>query len=286
MTIQEALKSAIDQLKSTSTSPSLDAEVLLAFVLKKDKKFLYMNPHKILGRTYVRTFKKLISRRIQGWPVAYLTGGKEFFGLKFKVNKDVLIPRPETETLVELVIKGLRGKGKGLRILDIGTGSGCVIISLAKNFTLNPEPLPLYFASDISKKALRVAKQNAKRHKVRITFKQGGLLIPWKKQKFDIIVANLPYLPKLIDPQTKFEPKKALLAKKNGLALIEKLLQQISSLTPHPSSLFLEFDPSQSKQIKKLAKKILPVYGSKIYKDLSGKKRFMTLSLLSQPSQA
>lgn len=280
-TIKHALNLGYNKTKST-----LDAEVLLSFVLEKPKVYLYSNPEKKLSRKILNTYLALIKQRTKGVPVAYLTGGKEFFGLKFKINKNVLIPRPETETLVDLVLKGVKVKGKGLRILDLGTGSGAIIISLAKAMaTLSPRPYTLFYASDISQKALVVARKNARLHQVRITFKQGSLLSPWKNQKFDIIVANLPYGWKAWKNNTsaatvglKFEPQEALFTGKKGLALIEKLLRQISTLHPEPCTLFLEFDPRQTSQIKNLALKHLPGFEIKIYKDLAGRNRFIRLS--------
>ncbi|OGE81914.1 MAG: hypothetical protein A3E98_00795 [Candidatus Doudnabacteria bacterium RIFCSPHIGHO2_12_FULL_48_11] len=294
-----------------------DAAILLSFVLKKDrayrqagKAFLYANPEKQLRLRKLRGLRRLIKQRQAGWPAAYLTGEKKFYGLKFFVNKNVLIPRPETEGLVELVLSRITKHIPRIRILDVGTGSGCIIISLARN--LQPATCNL-FASDISLQALTVAKKNARRHKVKIAFRQGDLLNPWVGRKFDIIVANLPYLAKLEHPSIRFEPKQALIAKKRGLALYEKLFIQIaqnSSPTPPlkrrgklqasssgkalgssppqeerlgeegqgPKLIFLEFDPRQTLQIKNLARKHLPGFQQKIFKDLSGHNRFMRLS--------
>ncbi|MBI3952415.1 MAG: peptide chain release factor N(5)-glutamine methyltransferase [Candidatus Doudnabacteria bacterium] len=284
MKIQDILNTGINKLKNKSTSPALDAEVLLAYALNKPKEHLYIHAnHELRLRKRVRNYLGLIEKRAQGWPVAYLTGQKEFYGLKFFVDKNVLTPRPETECLVELVLQKLKIVNCKLRILDVGTGSGCIIISLTKALsTLAPHPSTLFSASDISKAALKVAQKNANLHKVKIAFKHGSLLKPWEGKNFDIIVANLPYLAKQTDPSTKFEPRRALIAKKQGLALIENLIRQIRSyslIRPFADSIFLEFDPRQAKQIKKLAKKYLPKFETKIFKDLAGKQRFACLSL-------
>src|SRR3989344_361991 len=297
MTIHQLLNIGTSKLKSKSTSPALDAEVLLSYVLKKSKEYLYINPKKYLVHTQVRTYLKLINKRVQGWPVADLTNQKEFYGLKFYVDKNVLIPRPETEGLVEHVLEHIKNMS-GLKILDIGTGSGNIIISIARrnvpknvptkqSIIRSPRPdksgLAMgnkFFASDVSSKTLIVAKKNTKRHKVKITFKQGDLLNPWKNKHFDIIVANLPYLAQETDHSTKFEPQNALIAEKKGLALYEKLFRQLSSpLYPHPSTLFLEIGYKQAQQIKKLAKKFLPASETKIYKDLSDRDRYAIISL-------
>jgi len=314
MTIAELLNLATKRLKTTSTSPALDAEVLLSHVLDQPKEWLLTNLKKTTSATVEKKFKTLISRRQLGWPVAYISGKKEFFGLEFLVTKDVLVPRPETETLVETALELIKNKyykngrstnsvvyKKTLNILEIGTGSGCVIISLAKalnsdvakGFSLPQKNGVLkisatknqYFASDISKEALTVAKKNAEKHGVKITFKQGSLLEPWKDQSFDIIIANLPYgwneWKNNSSAETaglKFEPKEALFTKENGLFLIRQLLEQFSTLNPRPFTLFLEFDPRQTKELKKLAKAILPAYEIEIFKDLAKRDRVALLS--------
>jgi release factor glutamine methyltransferase len=284
MTIKEVLQLGYKKTKST-----LDSEVLLSFILKKPKEYLFTNHETCITYQEERKFKKLIIKRQTGWPVAYLTNHKEFFGLDFKVNKHVLIPRPETETMVELILSRImyhlscnKIPNSKFRILDIGTGSGNIIISLAQFYNLQPTTYNLkFYASDVSKKALTVAKSNARKYNLQIKFKQGSLLTPWKNQTFDVIVANLPYLLKLTHPSTKYEPKKALLAKRKGLALIEELFKQIRSyslIRPFVDSIFLEFDPRQKTQIKKLADKYLPTFKQTVYKDLFGKPRFLLLS--------
>jgi release factor glutamine methyltransferase len=298
MTIREALNQATSKLKKTSTpastrrdhkwsrrggSPQLDAEVLLCFALNKPKEYLYANPDQQLRAS---NYMGLIKKRAEGIPVAYLTNQKEFYGLNFYVDRSVLIPRPETEGLVELILSHRSSLIPHPSVLDIGTGSGAIIISLAKAFSNSQEFKNGYFASDISTAALKVARRNAKKYDVQITFKQGSLLKPWKKQKFDIIVANLPYLASETDVSTKFEPKSALIAAKQGLALYEDLFVQISSLNPArttavvqsggtlPSSLIFEIGHDQASTIKKLAKKLLPAYKTEIRKDLTGRPRY------------
>ncbi|MBU4482316.1 peptide chain release factor N(5)-glutamine methyltransferase, partial [Patescibacteria group bacterium] len=172
MQINQALKFAIKDKKLSN----LDAEVLLCFVIKKDKAFIYSHPEFELNKTQENKFKKFIARRIQGEPVAYVTEHKEFYGLDFLVNKNVLIPRPETEILVEesltrlrslktlcrsLLRQGYGGQAGGQAfVLEIGTGSGCIIISIIKRI-MNYELGIKGFATDISKKALNVAIKNS-----------------------------------------------------------------------------------------------------------------------------
>ena len=271
MTISEALNKATKKL-SQGTSPALDAEVLLSHLLDRPKEYLHINSDKQLSSKIEKQYFELVARRNSGWPVAYIRNNKEFFGLEFYVDKNVLIPRPETEELVGSIIDALKDKS-GLNILDIGTGSGCIIISLAKNLARNNQ----YFASDISQPALRIAKKNTTNHKVKVSFKQSDLLTNWKNQRFNVIVANLPYLTKRTHASTKFEPTNALIAANKGLSLFEKLFKQIPSLKPLPSTLFLEIGHDQSESIKKLAAKLLPAYETKISKDLSGRVRFASL---------
>lgn len=318
MTVHDLITVAKKKL-TNSTSRELDGEVLLSFVLNKPKEYLLANPKKNVDPKLEKTYFRLISKRLLGWPVAYLTKHKEFFGLDFYVDKNVLIPRPETEGLVELVhdhIAMSRLKSRHisrLNILDIGTGSGCIIISIAKTLTTSLSPsatsplkgekkitLPFqgrvprsggrgfyeFFASDISPQAIKVAKKNAKTHKVKINFGYGNLLEPWGKQKFDIIVANLPYGWKQWKNNTsaetiglKFEPQKALFTSNNGLHFIAELLQQISERKTLPALVLLEFDPRQAADIKKLTAKWLPEFETKISRDLSGRVRYASLAL-------
>jgi release factor glutamine methyltransferase len=299
MTIHNLINLGIKKLV-TSPSAALDAEVLLSFFLGKSKEFLLINPHKRVDPKIEKKFLTAINRRLLGWPVAYLIKEKEFYKHKFYVDKHVLIPRPETEGLVELVIKHIKSikSNKLLNILDIGTGSGNIIVTLAKQIrTLNPVPHTLFFASDISPKAIAVAKKNAKFSKVKIKFADGNLLEPWGDQKFDVIVANLPYLAKLVDPSTRHEPIGALVAAKKGLKLYEELFKQIRSrfVTPAktgiqntgspiksvmtPSAIFVEIGRDQGRAITKLAKKLLPTYRTKIHKDLFGRTRYAVITI-------
>jgi release factor glutamine methyltransferase len=251
VTIKDALIWGAKQLKN-SDSPHLDAELLLGLALKKDKAFLFTYPEKSVTQTQIRTYKTLIKKRAQHWPVAYLTHFRNFFGLDFYVNENVLIPRPWTEALVARAAATLTGR-TGLKILDVGTGSGAIIISLAR--ALGPKNR--YFASDSSSKALAVAGKNAKKHHTKITFKKSDLLRSWPEE-FDAVAANLPYLEKETDPSTRHEPKLALLSPHKGLKHYQDLLTQLSAWKKHPTVLFLECEPSQAQSLKSQAKKLLP----------------------------
>jgi len=282
MNNRQSLNWAQNNLKSNFTnSADLDAEILLSYVIKKNKTFLYSHPEYQLTPTQSNKFKKLIQRRQQGEPVAYLIGHKEFYGLDFTVNKQVLIPRPETELIVETILKNKKIK----TIADIGTGSGAIAISLAKNNS----QLKIY-ATDISGQALRVAKKNALRYKInrQVIFKKGNLLKALKNIKLDAICANLPYLDaklkytpinKPASIGLKFEPTIALYSQHNGLAAYHQLIIQTSQLKHRPSYIYLEIGQHQTNQIKKIIRQYLPKAKISIKKDLAGLNRLIVLSL-------
>jgi len=284
MKIRQALIWGAKELKNLKSS-ALDAEVLLSYVLKKDKSWLLANLDKDLSEKQLTKFKKTIFQRKKGVPVAYITGHKEFYGLDYYVDKNVLIPRPETELLVEEALK-LKNEPK---ILEMGTGSGCVIISMIvsskpkhQNLWCQGKQLTdnKYYASDISIGALKIARKNARKHKVRIHFIKSNLFqkIP-KDTKFDIIIANLPYLdPKWIKGELKYEPKMALDGGLKGVKIIDKFLKKATSYLSKNGIILMEIDPRQTKFIKNKAKKYLP--NKKIFfkKDLSKNNRVVIFS--------
>ncbi len=262
----------------------IEIELLLAHVLGQSKEFLYANPKKKLSSFQVIKLSSLVKRRLKGEPVAYLVGYKDFYGLRFKVTKNTLIPRPETEELVELVknqILKIKNKNlKPIRILDIGTGSGCIMVSLAKGLSAKgQEKTSTFFATDVSKKALKVAKENAKANGVNVKLIHSDILEN-VRMDFDVLVANLPYLSKEWKTKSiKHEPKLALFTKEKGLFLIHELLEQIANKKIPPKFVFLEFDPRQKILLSKLIKKTLPNSRQKFYKDLTGKWRIVEISL-------
>jgi len=302
-TIKSLLNWGFFELKPTSISPALDAEILLSFCLKREKEYIFTYPDKKIPPKKISNFKKLIKRRQKYEPIAYIVGYKEFYGLQFKVNKSVLIPRPETEMLVDEVldsspfVKGrnrVRPLAKGdFFLIDIGTGSGCIPISIAK--IVKNKNIKIY-ASDISQRALTIAKKNAKLNKVdkKITFIKGNLLKPFTKLISNstkhgspiIITANLPYLPKSVYknslPNVKsYEPKKALIAGRDGLKYYRKLFKQ--KLLENKNNNFYilcEIDPSQKKSIKELAAKYFPLAKIKIKKDLAGLARLAIIKCI------
>lgn len=274
----------------------LDREILLSYTLKKPREYLFTYPEYKPTKSQIARYRLYVIRRLHGEPIAYITGKKEFFGLDFFVNKKVLIPRPETELLVELVLKKIlisQFSTLNSHIIDVGTGSGNIIISIAKN---TPEKIRRkinFYALDISKKALSIAKKNAKKHKIakNIKFIQSDLLKYFleKKIKFEnmLIVANLPYVPQKLyqknSKNLKYEPKIALISKKNGLDYYLKLLSQIKQLwnryyASHVTCYF-EISPEQKKALIKAVKKELPSAKIKFFKDLAGKTRSVKITI-------
>jgi release factor glutamine methyltransferase len=318
------LNSLMKRTKTETSIPLLDIELILAFILKKSREHILTHPETKLTNSQITNYQLLINRRLNGEPLAYITGHKEFYALDFKVNKNVLIPRPETELMVEEAMQiAQRASHSAHRttIIDVGTGSGCIITTLAhliKNYELRIMNYDLY-GIDVSKEALAVAKQNAKKNTVNdiIKFIHGNLLIPFlNKSKIQnpkskiIITANLPYLtPTQIknSPTIKFEPKLALTAGADGLKYYRQLFKQIKILlntTAAKSSrrdfagaekfydsqyvmrdmrcaILCEIDPSQKNFIQQLIKKELPDANFEIKKDLRGHNRLVIIELNS-----
>ena len=284
MTISQTLKLAVTRLcQGQVDSPRLEAEILLSHVLKKPQEFILARPECRLTPKQTTNFKLLISGRFKGSPVAYLIGHKEFYGLDFFVNKNVLIPRPETELMVGEALRLIARSTKPATLVDVGTGSGCVAVTLAK---LTKQK---FMAIDISPQALAVARRNAKYHKVnkQIKFIQGNLLEPLFNNKFVIrnckliILANLPYLtPSQIknSPSIKREPKLALDAGPDGLKYYRQLFKQIKKLRVTGYAL-CEIGPRQSNAIKKLVKRQLPQVKLQIKKDLAGLNRLAIIKI-------
>jgi len=283
----------IKDVFENSSLPRLDTELLLAFSLKKSREFLLSHLDYEIKPNLYKKFQTLENKRRQDWPVAYLIGVKEFYGLGFKVNPDVLTPRPETEKMVEDIV-GLtkESKFKKQLIIDLGTGSGAIIIAVAKELERTSPPAyrrAEFLAADISARALKIAKQNAAEHRLlnKIKFYQGDLLTPLKLDGRDlshselIIAANLPYLTKKQikeSPSIKHEPRLALDGGPDGLKYYRRLFKQLSILQNIGAvRVICEIDDSQAGGIGVWAKKYFPHTQSKIVPDLSGKKRFLAL---------
>lgn len=278
-------------LKSTQHINRRDAEMLLAHTLHTSRESVIAHPEWQINPITRLRFFRLAKKRSVGIPLAQLTGHKAFFGLDFSVNKHTLIPRPETELLVEAVIAAIDEqrtvRDKKITLIDVGTGTGCIPISIMK--TVQHKNIKT-FAVDISEKTLRIAKKNAKKHNANITFLRGNLLDPIL-ESYEllaigselIITANLPYLTEkqfAEEPTIQHEPKTALVADRGGLALYEELLKQVQLLFTNyylPITCFLEIDPSQSNGIIALIHKYLPTAAVEIKKDLRGHDRLVVV---------
>lgn len=262
---------------------ALDAEVLLCFACGITKEQLFAHQEKLLNNDEWKTFQEYVERRKGGEPVAYITNHKEFFGLDFYVDRRVLIPRPETEQMVELALKEI---GACDVMVDVGTGSGCILIAVVKNCKQKILDVK-FFATDISSDALEVAKLNTRKHGVEhsITFLQGDLLDPLldaalviKNSKL-LITANLPYVSEAIyerAPSIKREPKQALVAGDGGLALYKELFVQLAELKKQYQCdivLFCEINPDQDVRIKEMALTVFPGARCIVHADLSGRDR-------------
>lgn len=282
MTIGDGLRKADKLLKPKQIKNHiLKAEDLLCSIIKKNKAFLFTYPEKPLTLHQKEKFLKYINRLAKGEPLAYILKNAVFYNLDFFVNKNVLIPRPETEKLVSLILADIKNnKSASLSIADIGTGSGAIIITLSKNLALQKHS---FFATDISNTSLIVAKKNAKKHGVnkKINFSKGNLLEPLKKTRINIIIANLPYVSKkeyLNSPDIKYlkyEPTKAITDNKNGLTLIKELLLKAPEYLTEKGTVYLEIGYDQGTPLETFIKKNFPKNKTRVLKDLCGFDRYL-----------
>lgn len=257
-----------------SDTPGLDAQVLLAHVLAKPRAWIIAHPEYTLTSEQMVKLKGSLSRLQDGEPLPYVLGHWEFFGLDFAVNAHTLIPRPETELLVENALAWLHTHISRRRAADIGTGSGCIAVALAAHIT----DLHL-LASDISLPALRIARYNARNHSVedRVHCVQSNLLPP-TRQRFDLICANLPYIPTQtlqgLNVHGK-EPNLALNGGENGLHVISSLILEAPNQILPAGLLLLEIEASQGPTVAHLARQVFPEAEITILPDLSGHDRLI-----------
>jgi len=296
MTIQKVLKAAYDQLSEESQSPQLDAELLLAHILKKNRSFLIAQTDKILSQKQVQRFRSLVARRSKGEPISYLIQKKEFYGLSFYVNSSVLIPRPETEQLVDLTMDALIKRIEGnknkrqFKITDIGTGSGNIgitIISQIIHHKLHKRYKFTLYLTDISGTALAIAKKNCtnliKNHdNIKIHFVKTDLL-KGLNTKFDIIVSNPPYIPQadidgLMKDVRDFEPHVALNGGEKGLSIIRKIIGQGVPLLYREGFILLEIHEQHPLRLRYYLKEAFPKGSITFHKDVFGEWRFALIT--------
>ena len=271
MNIQTALNEASKTLNNSSNASfKLDSEILLSEVIKKSRQYLILNSNEELKKENIKLFNYLLKRRKKGEPIAYLINKKEFWKQNFYINQNVLIPRPDTELLVEETLKLFNVNSK-LNILDIGTGSGCILLSI-----LNERKNFYGIGIDISKKAINVARFNAKKLQLsnRAKFYNSDV-DKFLIGKYDLILSNPPYIKqkdlKYLEVDIKdFEPKLALDGGKDGFSKITKVISRTSTLLKRDGKFILEIGFGQKNRILNILKKnnffinkVLKDYGKK-----------------------
>jgi release factor glutamine methyltransferase len=245
--------------------------VLLSFVTDIPRTALLTHPERILLPDHLSTYQILVRRRASGYPLPYLTGRVEFYGLEFEVTPDVLIPRPETETLVELALAR-----RPATVADVGTGSGCIAVALAVHL-----PEAAVCAIEISPAALAVAQRNAERHGVveRVRFLVGDVLNP-RPGPVDLIVSNPPYIPtstcaSLPTSVRDHEPRLALDGGPDGLAIVRQLLTQAPAILNPGGGILIEIGAGQGEAASHLAHTLFPRATVRVHPDLAGRDRVL-----------
>lgn len=274
MKIGDALREARQRLSLAGVEEaSLEGDLLMRHILGMSAAQLYLNFDQELAPEKENDFRLLIQRRLCSEPAAYILGHREFYGLDYYVNQSVLIPRPETELLVEETI-GLAGNYESAIIADVGTGCGAIGVALAVNL-----PRARIYATDISTEALMVARANARRHGVeeRLVFSKGDLLEPLP-ESVDIVVANLPYV-RSPDVAGSFEPHIALDGGSDGLAVISRFCGQLSGKVRPSGCVLLEVGLGQAEAVTEMFRGTLPDARVEVYPDLAGIERIVRTML-------
>ena len=275
MNLREIFNSAGETLMRTgSPDAQLEAEVLIRHVLRIDRATFFRDLEQPVTDCDMEHLDDLVNRRLNREPLNYITGLREFYGLDFEVSDSVLIPRQETELLVDTVISLARSRPKcEMKICDIGTGSGAIAVSVAVNL-----PSAEVMAIDISQRALDIADANRRMHGVynRVSLRRGNLLEPvdWKPE---IIVSNPPYIRRsdlsLLQPEIQYEPSVALDGGPDGLEVIRGLLRQSSDKVSSTGAILFEIDSSQKDSARMLSREYFPNSEISILDDLSGNSR-------------
>ncbi len=250
MNLKEAVEYAATTLTSISASAKLDAQMLICHACNIEQTKIITYPEQTLNEQQLELFTSALNRRKNGEPLAYITGRKEFWSLEFTVSEHVLIPRPETELLIELTLNEVSNT-KAPRILDLGTGSGAISISVAKE----REDAKIV-ATDISSQALEIAKKNAEKHNAEITFIKSSWYENLAEEIFDAIICNPPYIAK-DDPDLdkhvyQHEPGKALISDKNGLKDLELVIAGAKEYLSSTGYLAVEHGFQQAKKVQQL----------------------------------
>ncbi|MDP9018860.1 MAG: peptide chain release factor N(5)-glutamine methyltransferase [Candidatus Eremiobacteraeota bacterium] len=289
-TVQGILARAILQLARVSESPRLDAQILLAHSLGRDKAWLLTQAQTFVSKPQTEKFWALVEKRSAGMPVAYVIGTWGFYGREFDVTADVLVPRPETEHLVDTALTYLNSRVRKdsmakqlFSVLDVGVGSGAIACSIAAEFAYS-----VVEGTDISEKALKVAQRNARRFNVqgRCKFHLGDLAAPVAGKKYDCILANLPYVPTAELPcapnPVSYEPVSALDGGADGLEQYRRLLPQLPALVKPDALLLLEAAPRTIDALHDLAVLHFPGALVEVARDYADLDRFVTIRLTAQ----
>lgn len=279
-TIRDILPQAVQFLRERKISNArLSSEEILAYAMGTRRLDLYVNFDCPVKEEELIVARELLKRRAHGTPLEYILGKIDFFGIQLKITPDVLIPRQETEILADLVTKEIQKHNTEGKILwDICCGSGCLGLSLKNKF-----PLLKVSLSDVSTKALNLAKENMIKNSLTVEFLEGDFIQPFAGKRADFIVCNPPYISEseymALDPEVReFEPKEALLAGANGLEFYERLAKELPMLLNSGGKLFLEIGESQGDQVKNIFSKV-PSAFQEIRKDWAGKDRFFFLEI-------
>ena len=289
-TVKSHLIEKTKLLKDNSIDlPKLESRLLLAKALNKDLNWTYLNTGKEISKKKIMIYEMLIKKKIKRFPTAYLLENKEFYSMNFKVNKNTLIPRPETEVMLEEIKKNFKSKKK-FSILDLGTGTGCILLSILNEFK-NAFGIGIDKYLETIKVAIINSKINnlSKRSQfVNLNWNQKDsfkkILKINKKfsgyEKFDLVVSNPPYLlkneMKTLMPEVTYEPKESLYDNKDGLSFYKRILPKINSLVSENSYIYLEINPKNRRNIEKICKSN-NIKNIHYIKDLSGKYRFVLI---------
>jgi release factor glutamine methyltransferase len=273
--VQQALQLARQHTRDDGETFTLEAQVLLADILGRSRSSLLTHPELELNPDQEQSYRTDLEQIAAGVPLAYLLGWKDFYGRRFEVTRETLIPRPETEQLVERALETLSGLSRP-RIVDVGTGSGCIAITIACEWEQGS-----LLASDRSMAALSVAKRNASTHAVggRIEWMQADLLRP-VRARFDLVCANLPYIPSGRLPAlavSEYEPAGALDGGREGMDHTARLIHQLpGTLAPHGTAL-LEIDQDQGQPLAAIARECLPASDIDVEIDSAGLERLLII---------
>ncbi len=277
-----ALQEGASFLGGVSDVPRVEAEVLLTHVVGWSRAELLAHPERSLTQAQAVQFSELVADRAAGYPLPHLTGEVEFYGLDVAVTPEVLIPRPETEVLVDLALERLADRGEPTTVIDVGTGCGCIAVALASHL-----PEGLIYAIDISPPALAVARQNAERHGLdgRIRFMVGDLL-DRRPGPVDLIVSNPPYVTtdewaELPPSIRDHEPRLALDGGADGLEVIRRLLRQSQGLLAPGGALLIEIGATQGGAVKEIAQRLFAQSGItiRVHPDLAGRDRVLEIQV-------